>query len=148
MSDIHQVVNRRFRNKCDIVEEPNSPSEHGIRVKFFSLISRNFSAFSLAQNFNNLVAMFNMPGKNWALTRIWLFLHITFIPETFIDDRLLWTPCNWVNESLCICPSEGHYIMLQAILNPGEKMPARWGLQQTTLAPGNDETQARDPLVR
>ncbi len=32
---------RRFRNKCDIVEEPNSSSKHGIRVKFFSLIKRN-----------------------------------------------------------------------------------------------------------
>ena len=27
-------------------------------------------------------------------------------------------------------------------------MPARWGLQQTTLAPGTDKTRARDPLVR
>ena len=27
-------------------------------------------------------------------------------------------------------------------------MPARWGLQQTTLAPGSDKTQARNPLVR
>ncbi len=24
-------------------------------------------------------------------------------------------------------------------------MPARWGLQQTTLAPGSDKTRARDP---
>ena len=30
---------RRFWNKCDIVEEPNSYSNHGIRVKFFSLIT-------------------------------------------------------------------------------------------------------------
>ena len=28
------------------------------------------------------------------------------------------------------------------------RVPARWGLQQTTLAPGSDETWARDPLVR
>ncbi len=27
-------------------------------------------------------------------------------------------------------------------------VPARWGLQQTTLAPGSNETRARDPLVR
>ncbi len=27
-------------------------------------------------------------------------------------------------------------------------MPARWGLQQTTLAPGSNKTRARDPLVR
>ncbi len=27
-------------------------------------------------------------------------------------------------------------------------VPARWGLQQTTLAPGSDETRAKDPLVR
>ncbi len=27
------------------------------------------------------------------------------------------------------------------------RIPARWGLQQTTLAPGSDETRARDPLV-
>ena len=27
-------------------------------------------------------------------------------------------------------------------------VPARLGLQQTTLAPGSDETRARDPLVR
>ena len=27
-------VNRRFRNKCDIVEEPNSSNKHGIRVIF------------------------------------------------------------------------------------------------------------------
>ena len=26
------------------------------------------------------------------------------------------------------------------------RVPARWGLQQTTLAPGSDETRARDPL--
>ena len=33
---------RRFRNKCYIVEEPNSSSKHGVRVKVFSLIKRNF----------------------------------------------------------------------------------------------------------
>ena len=27
------------------------------------------------------------------------------------------------------------------------RVPARWGLQQTTLAPGSDETQARDPKI-
>ncbi len=32
---------RRFRNKCEIVEEPNSSSKNGIRVKFFSLITGN-----------------------------------------------------------------------------------------------------------
>ncbi len=32
--------NRCFWNKCDIVEEPNSSSKHGVRVKFFSLIKR------------------------------------------------------------------------------------------------------------
>ena len=32
---------RRFRNKCDIVEEPNYSSKYGIRMKFFSLITRN-----------------------------------------------------------------------------------------------------------
>ncbi len=37
----YQKVNRCFRNKCDIVEEPNSSSKHGIRVNFFSLITRN-----------------------------------------------------------------------------------------------------------
>ncbi len=37
----HLILNRRFRNKCDIVEEPNSSSKHGIIVKFFSLITRN-----------------------------------------------------------------------------------------------------------
>ena len=26
-------------------------------------------------------------------------------------------------------------------------VPARWGLQQTTLASGSDKTRARDPLV-
>ncbi len=30
-------INRRFRNKCDMVEEQNSSSNNGIRVKFFSL---------------------------------------------------------------------------------------------------------------
>ena len=33
-SDNTHTYNSRFRNKCDIVEEPNSPSKHGIRVKF------------------------------------------------------------------------------------------------------------------
>ncbi len=33
--------NRRFRNKCDIVEEPNSSSKYGVRVKVFSLVKRN-----------------------------------------------------------------------------------------------------------
>ena len=28
------------------------------------------------------------------------------------------------------------------------RVPARWGPQQTTLAPGSNETRARDPLVR
>ncbi len=28
---------RCFRNKCDIVEEPNSSTKHGVRVKVFSL---------------------------------------------------------------------------------------------------------------
>ncbi len=28
------------------------------------------------------------------------------------------------------------------------RVPARWGLQQTTLATGSNETWARDPLVR
>ena len=28
------------------------------------------------------------------------------------------------------------------------RVPARWGVQQTTLAPGSNETWARDPLVR
>ncbi len=32
---------RRFQKKCDIVEEPNSSSNHGIRVKFLSLTKRN-----------------------------------------------------------------------------------------------------------
>ncbi len=34
-------VNRCFRNKCDMVEEPNSSSKHGIRMKFFFPITRN-----------------------------------------------------------------------------------------------------------
>ena len=29
-SILHSDVTRRFRNKCDIVEEPNSSSKHGI----------------------------------------------------------------------------------------------------------------------
>ena len=28
------------------------------------------------------------------------------------------------------------------------RVPSRWGLRQTTLAPGSDETRTRDPLVR
>ena len=32
---------RRFQNKCDIVEEPNSSTKHDTKVKFFSLITRN-----------------------------------------------------------------------------------------------------------
>ena len=31
-------VTRRFQNKCDIVEEPNSSGKHGIRLKFFHQI--------------------------------------------------------------------------------------------------------------
>ena len=27
------------------------------------------------------------------------------------------------------------------------RVPARWGLRRTTLAPGSDETRTRDPLV-
>ncbi len=37
----HWKYIRRFRNKCDIVEEPNCSSKHGVRVKVFSLIKRN-----------------------------------------------------------------------------------------------------------
>ncbi len=33
--------NRRFRNNYEIVEEPNSSGENRVRVKFFSLITRN-----------------------------------------------------------------------------------------------------------
>ncbi len=32
--------NRRFRNNCEIVEEPNSSSKNRIRVKFFSLLTQ------------------------------------------------------------------------------------------------------------
>ncbi len=35
------IAIRRFRNKFDIVDEPNSSSKYGIRMKFFSLIKRN-----------------------------------------------------------------------------------------------------------
>ncbi len=38
----NQVHSRRFLNKCDIVEETYSSSEHGVRVKVFSQIKRNF----------------------------------------------------------------------------------------------------------
>ncbi len=41
LSIIPETSIRRFRNKCDIVEEQNSSSKHGINVKFFSLITRN-----------------------------------------------------------------------------------------------------------
>ncbi len=40
-SHFPHLFNRRFRNKCDIVEEPNSSSKQGIGVKFFSLITRH-----------------------------------------------------------------------------------------------------------
>ncbi len=33
------LANRRFRNNCEIVEEPNSSSKNRVRVKFFSLIT-------------------------------------------------------------------------------------------------------------
>ena len=34
-------ANRRFPNKCNILEEPNSSGKIGIRVKFFSIITGN-----------------------------------------------------------------------------------------------------------
>ena len=44
----HRYHTRCFRNKCDIVEEPNSSSDHDIRVKFVSLITRNLKAIWLS----------------------------------------------------------------------------------------------------
>ena len=36
-----------------------------------------------------------------------------------------------------------HYTLIKEYCH----VPARWGLQQTTLAPGSDETRARDPKI-
>ncbi len=33
------LIIRRFGNKCDMVEEPTSPSKNDIRVQFFSLLT-------------------------------------------------------------------------------------------------------------
>ncbi len=68
---------RRFRNKCDIVEEPNSSSKHGIVVKFSSLIRRNLVFKPI------LSPLRCLPTWDTILTgRIWPFYHITFITET------------------------------------------------------------------
>ena len=40
---------RRFRNNCEIVEEPNSSGKNRIRVKFFSLLTQLFKLLQTKQ---------------------------------------------------------------------------------------------------
>ncbi len=56
----------RFRYKSDIIEEPNSSSKHGIKVKFFSLITRNLAFWCIWTNqkvffFSSLVWLSQIP---------------------------------------------------------------------------------------
>ena len=46
------------------------------------------------------------------------------------------------------CPPSNEYVKISYTSFIYCRRPARWVLQQTTLAPGSEETRARDPLVR
>ncbi len=70
-------VIRRFRNKCDIVEESNSSSKHGKRVELNTLEGKS-----------EALLMFFILGM---IAKVTQTLNFSIIPETSI--RRFWNNC-------------------------------------------------------
>ncbi len=92
---------------------------------------------------------FNQPIWLVITSCIFFFFYMCFICALCVKYLWLnysltstWSSC----EKFYKCPllSLSSVILIEIYC----RLPARWGLQQTTLAPGIDETRARDPNDR